>query len=181
MNLFDYETKINDFARYPHVHSHRYCALGLVGETGEVANQVKKIWRDDDGLLTESRKEKLRDELGDVLWYATRYAHHRGLSAGAITIELGARSKALDLSPVVDIFDATERLTMLSTSTVAINTDFDDVAGSDLQLWAQEMFNTIADVADMLDTNIEDVAQANVDKLTGRVERGTISGSGDGR
>jgi len=53
-----------------------YCALGLAGEAGEVANQAKKIIRDDDVALyqkheslPEERKAKLIDELGDVLWY----------------------------------------------------------------------------------------------------------------
>lgn len=46
-----------------------YCGLGLAGEAGEVANEIKKILRDDSGQLTASRKAKLIDELGDVAWY----------------------------------------------------------------------------------------------------------------
>jgi NTP pyrophosphatase (non-canonical NTP hydrolase) len=46
-----------------------YVSSGLAGEAGEVSNQVKKIWRDDDSEPTEKRKQALFKELGDVLWY----------------------------------------------------------------------------------------------------------------
>lgn len=46
-----------------------YPTHGLCGEAGEVANQVKKIDRDDNGILTDQRKKKIMSELSDVLWY----------------------------------------------------------------------------------------------------------------
>lgn len=46
-----------------------YCALGISGEAGEVADQVKKILRNDNGVLTSERKESILAEVGDVLWY----------------------------------------------------------------------------------------------------------------
>lgn len=46
-----------------------YTAIGLSAETGEVANEVKKFMRDDDYLMTDDRRAKLKAELGDVLWY----------------------------------------------------------------------------------------------------------------
>lgn len=45
-----------------------YPAICLSGEAGEVANQVQKIFRDDGGLVTERRREKIKHEIGDVLF-----------------------------------------------------------------------------------------------------------------
>ena len=39
----------------------------------------------------------------------------------------------------------------------------------------------ISALADDLDTTLEEIAQANIDKLTGRMERGKLGGSGDDR
>jgi NTP pyrophosphatase (non-canonical NTP hydrolase) len=46
-----------------------YTSLGLAGEAGEIANKVKKIIRDDNGKITDDRRDALVDEIGDCLWY----------------------------------------------------------------------------------------------------------------
>jgi NTP pyrophosphatase (non-canonical NTP hydrolase) len=51
-----------------------YLALGLAGEAGEVANKVKKVYRDDAGT------DAIIDELGDVLWYLSETARELGTS-----------------------------------------------------------------------------------------------------
>jgi NTP pyrophosphatase (non-canonical NTP hydrolase) len=52
-----------------------YCALGLAGEAGEAANKVKKLMRDGDTLAL---REKICEEIGDVLWYAAMLADEFG-------------------------------------------------------------------------------------------------------
>lgn len=61
-----------------------YAVLGLTEEAGEVAGQVKRAVRDDDGTLTESRKSKLVDELGDVLWYVAALCDDLGVSLAEV-------------------------------------------------------------------------------------------------
>lgn len=51
-----------------------YSTLGLAGESGELANKVKKLLRDDGGEVTPERREQMEDELGDVLWYVASVA-----------------------------------------------------------------------------------------------------------
>ena len=47
-----------------------YPALGISGETGEVAELVKKWIRDEQSHnMSDIRKEKIMMELGDILWY----------------------------------------------------------------------------------------------------------------
>lgn len=46
-----------------------YPALKLCGESGEVADKVGKILRDEGGAITAAKRLELVLELGDVLWY----------------------------------------------------------------------------------------------------------------
>lgn len=55
-------------------------ALGLVGEAGEVADLVKK----EVGHGHPEDVAKVRDELGDVLWYVACLADAYGLALGDI-------------------------------------------------------------------------------------------------
>ena len=51
-----------------------YPAMKLNGEAGEFIEEVAKSLRDTGGDL-EPRKEKMIDELGDVLWYVSQCAN----------------------------------------------------------------------------------------------------------
>lgn len=53
----------------------RFFALGIAGEAGEVANFVKKRWRDGDG-----HDEDLRMECADVLAYTLMLAWKLGMT-----------------------------------------------------------------------------------------------------
>lgn len=57
-----------------------YLVMGLSGETGELAEKVKKIIRDKDCQLSEVDRFLLQKELGDVLWYLTAIISELGLS-----------------------------------------------------------------------------------------------------
>lgn len=52
--------------------------LGLVGESGEFADKIKKIIRDKDGIVDEATKKELIKELGDVLWYIATLSQYLG-------------------------------------------------------------------------------------------------------
>lgn len=85
-----------------------YPTLGLANEAGEVAGKIKKIFRDNGGVIGDAERESLKGELGDVLWY-------------------------------------------------------------------------LAQICTELDLTLEEVAEANLEKLRSRQQRGTLQGDGDVR
>jgi len=75
MTFNEYQEKARLTAKYPNMGNNlTYPTLGLTGEAGEIANKVKKIERDDNGILTLNTRDQLIDELGDVLWYIAALA-----------------------------------------------------------------------------------------------------------
>lgn len=81
MNFNDYQSLSRRTALYPSKgYNFVYPTLGLAGEAGEVAEKVKKILRDKDGVVDTADKESLKKELGDVLWYLAQLATEFGLS-----------------------------------------------------------------------------------------------------
>ena len=81
MKFEEYQIEASATALYPRRLSNlEYPTLGLAGEAGEVANIVKKIQRDNEGIINDEIRGKLKDELGDVLWYISACADELGLT-----------------------------------------------------------------------------------------------------
>jgi NTP pyrophosphatase (non-canonical NTP hydrolase) len=57
-----------------------YLALGVAGEAGEVAEKMKKIIRNDEGTISDEKREALKHEIGDVLWYLAMLSKEVGFS-----------------------------------------------------------------------------------------------------
>jgi len=80
MSLDQYQQWTESTAVYPRIDELPYLTLGLVGEAGEIANKVKKILRDQNGVMTIGDMDAISDELGDCLWYLARLADITGNS-----------------------------------------------------------------------------------------------------
>lgn len=75
MLISEYQQRSRRTAAYPDAGDNIvYPTLGLAGEAGEVAEKVKKLMRDDGGVMTQERRASLAGELGDVLWYVAQVA-----------------------------------------------------------------------------------------------------------
>jgi NTP pyrophosphatase (non-canonical NTP hydrolase) len=94
----DYQSQTATTAVYPGRGSPLglvYCALKLSGESGEVSENVGKAIRDDGlmGLVEDEifvdfmkpqRRENLKKELGDVLWYISQACTELGFSMAEV-------------------------------------------------------------------------------------------------
>ena len=85
MRLSEYQALSRATAVYPDAGDNLlYPTLGLCGEAGEVAEKVKKMIRDDGGVLSAERRAALAKELGDVLWYVAQLATEAGLELDVV-------------------------------------------------------------------------------------------------
>ena len=51
-----------------------YLGLGLTSEAGEVADKIKKMIRNENGVMSDDRRATIASEVGDVLWYLSQLA-----------------------------------------------------------------------------------------------------------
>lgn len=93
MNFKDYQEKAwSTFKLQTAPNKLIYLTLGINGEAGEIAEKVKKLIRDcGDGSgnvpeITEEKREELKKELGDVLWYLAGIATALDLSLEDVAV-----------------------------------------------------------------------------------------------
>lgn len=80
MTIQEYNDFVISMKVYPEEHEIIYPALGLSGESGEVAEKVKKWLRGDKELdVAEVVKE-----LGDIMWYVVSMADDLGSSLSEV-------------------------------------------------------------------------------------------------
>lgn len=81
MTFKEYQKVSKKTAIYPDLgKNYVYPALGLAGESGEVAEVIKRIIREKNGVIDNEAKKALIKELGDVLWYLSQLATEFNIS-----------------------------------------------------------------------------------------------------
>ncbi len=85
MTFDEYQTESKKTALYPkHDGSLNYTltypVMGMMSEAGEVAGKIKKVIRDNGGVIDDAKKAELAAEVGDVLWYVAQICTELGVS-----------------------------------------------------------------------------------------------------
>ena len=81
----DYQSRACETAIFPKHRATEYLTLGLTGESGEIANKVKKFIRD--GATKDeylAKRIEIGYEIGDVLWYCAVLAEELEMNLGHI-------------------------------------------------------------------------------------------------
>lgn len=85
LTFSEYQETSRQFAVYPNKGSNfTYPTLGLCGEAGEISEKIKKVIRDNHGVVDDGTRQTLEKELGDQLWYLGGLASELGLDLGEI-------------------------------------------------------------------------------------------------
>jgi NTP pyrophosphatase (non-canonical NTP hydrolase) len=94
LSFNEYQRKARETAIYPNIgKNYVYPTLGISGEAGEIAEKVKKIQRDKEGIIGEEERKELVKEIGDVLWYLANFAEELD-----ITLDEAAKQNIQKLS-----------------------------------------------------------------------------------
>lgn len=189
MNLREYQEKARSTAIYDHSKiAMLYPGLGLVGECGEVCEKVKKLFRDDNGELTDSRKQAIRKELGDCCWYLANtcedisfdlkmaYAMVDSLCVQRVSKKELPQIALYMCRKAANVAHALEQWYYEYRCCPAENNRFLSIPHDIAKIMC-----CIEEIAVRCDSTLEEIYSANIDKLLSRKERGTLKGEGDNR
>jgi NTP pyrophosphatase (non-canonical NTP hydrolase) len=194
MNLKEYQEKARSTAIYHVGEDYSVCismiypGLGLVGECGEVAEKIKKLYRDDNGVLTEKRKEALKKELGDCCWYLsnlcsdtdsdlqTCYEMKRSSQTHRVR-EMKWPQLVLHMNRCASIVaEALESWYYQYDCRLGERSRFVAITHN-----VTEILVCIEELANRCDGTLEDIYTTNIEKLLSRKARGKLKGDGDNR
>jgi len=75
-----YQKKCTKTAVYPNIGKNfTYPTIGLMGEAGEVANKIKKLIRDEGYQITKEKRDEIKAEIGDMMWYIAQLSTELGI------------------------------------------------------------------------------------------------------
>lgn len=80
MTFKEYQDETEKHAIYPGKgHNFLYPLVGIMGEAGEIAEKIKKIWRDKENIISAEDRLEITKEIGDVLWYLSQLSTELGI------------------------------------------------------------------------------------------------------
>lgn len=146
-------------------HGLENAALGLLGETGELADAVKK-WRHQGHTLDVAA---LRAECGDVLWYIARLAT-------ALNVPL---AEAWPVRPWQPLHEAALLLGVYAGRVAQVVYEYSTAPAAalvghmhHLRALVPRLLKTLASVCAALDSTLQEAAEGNIQKLRRRYPDG---------
>lgn len=177
----EYQSLTSETAIYPDGEDGiTYLIMGIVGESGEVCNKLKKALRGD-FELTEQKKKEIGKELGDICWYLFQILkRYRRKPSHFVpdTIEVyEARHKNLDMQ----FINRNSILLAHMCSTLGETFYVGVVRAGYVKEFFCTVLNTLSVMANQLDISLGEVLDNNINKLSKRKDEGVLQGDGDNR
>lgn len=173
MNLHEYLPQAEATAQ-PAAYDRAYLIPMIVGETGELFGQrAKAVWH---GWTPERLQAELVSEYGDIAWGTAILMKLEGTNPEQVTFR-DMTHRAAPWSKTVDPWQQ-----VLSKSHDVYLFSLEDATSSFVRGAAQQLWLALAHYSyEITGASFDEVLQNNLTKLAGRVQRGTLVGSGDHR
>lgn len=185
------DTSINAFTAGSPLQKLRYVTLGILGETGELCEKIKKLHRKKLEVDDEFR-QAIKGEVGDLTWYIANFCYELEIGIDEIFGDSFTSTVADDV--FIRGFGYDNLLFIMAArlsgyaADVALHVSSADEDGH-LKSWQMGdvvnclalMFRDLSTLAGVLGSTMQEVAEYNIAKLTDRAARGQIFGSGDNR
>jgi hypothetical protein len=160
-----------------------YVSLGLIGEAGEVAENVKKSMRDNAGVLTPERRRKIAREIGDVMWYVSEALRCLGDDVPADGFNVSDGTLYVHVDGVRGVYQADalfEPVLVLAAAASDFASDPLREDGKALES-LEEICHMVNEIARAIGVSFVEVLNLNLEKLSQRAVNGTIGGDGSDR
>lgn len=192
MTFEEYRIKADVVAQYPGRMDKDgivYCLMGLGGESGELLEKIKKIYRDKNGTIDEEAKDWLIQEIGDVLWYCSQIYSELRLPFENFPAIPNNIKEIKDFQNYIDgdFYDKERTIQQLIRRGFFLLYSAGRLLGDHTynnKIKKENMTVILYNLVSIcIETGIslEHAASANIEKLYSRKERGKLQGSGDNR
>lgn len=190
MNLSEYQEKARSTAVYTDIEniSPLYPTLGLIGECGEVAEKIKKLFRDDGGNITAERAIAVSKELGDCCWYLANICCDADIELEIMNTMKKSSDvhmlHSLELPRLVLYLNRHANLVAEILEQWHISGTLHPITSNKFISFTQFLSRIIAcidEIASRFEFTLEQIYTDNIDKLFSRQKRGTLHGDGDTR
>lgn len=174
----EYQTLALTTAIYPrNDEDNNYVALGMLGESGEIADKLKKMLRDDDGILTDERAKGIALEIGDVMWYVANYAKDN-----RIFIDYDLTKEEMVLKDFATVMLPVEICGVVSEIFWHGRGYYKNFKKKrKVRAKLIDIMDLLAVLSKRINYSLKDCCEMNIKKLESRVQRDSIHGSGDYR
>ena len=146
--------------------------LGLIGETGEVVSELKKHVREGAAYITF--RDRLVEELGDLLWYVADLASGRGIRLVDIDQHVDTASAGFSaerpadwIRPALSLTEETGRISRTYRSLLA-GEHTDDEFNAELSKSLAALLANIRALTGIHEISLADIAKGNLVKIEQR-------------
>lgn len=199
----EYQALARETAIYAPIDNHSivYPVLGLIGESGEIIDKIKKLFRDSSGEVSASDRYGIVMEIGDTFWFITTICDELDLSFAKLVQEAIESAQLEYMHTDGSLWEGELQTAVanyqpsLARSSFRLNAAVGNISAladkylatdgleslGTVRFFLADAIASLLAIAKHIEVNLGEIFGANIQKLQYRKQTNKISGSGDYR